>query len=288
LKRRDFLTLTSLSGLGLSLITHKVLSQQPNQEEKPLLRFVAIADTGTGNEAQYAVAQAMKVYSEKNPFSLVLLAGDNIYNEGEMEKIKNVFEKPYQPFLSQNIPFHAVLGNHDIRTNNGDDQVRYPLFNMPDRYYTFSQENSQFFALDTNVNADWEAQLKWLEENLANSQKPWKIVFGHHPLYSSGMHGTDPTLIAKLEPLFSKYQVSLYICGHDHNYERTVPIQNTTYIITGAGCSTRPVQRSRWTGYSEAKLSFTAYEVYENRLETKAIGIDSRIFDEGKIYKLPA
>lgn len=287
MKRRDFLTATGLTGLGLSLISHKLLAQQPTIEQ-PLLRFVAIADTGTGNEGQYAVAHAMKVYSEKNPFSLVLLAGDNIYNEGEMEKIKNVFEKPYQPLLSQNIPFHAVLGNHDIRTNNGDDQVSYPMFNMPGRYYTFSQEQVDFFALDTNVNADWETQLKWLEENLAKSQKPWKIVFGHHPLYSSGMHGTDEALIAKLEPLFSKYQVSLYICGHDHNYERTVPIQKTTYIITGAGCSTRPVQRSPWTAYSEAKLSFTAYEVYENRIETKAIGIDNKMFDQGKIYKLSA
>lgn len=285
MKRRDFLTLTGLGGFGLSLVTHKLLAQEstPNNKQQPILRFVAIADTGTGNEGQYAVAQAMNDYSQKNPFSLVLLAGDNIYNEGEIEKIKAVFEKPYKPFLAQKIPFYAVLGNHDIRTNNGEDQLRYPLFNMPSRYYSFSQEKVQFFALDTNVNADWSQQLPWLENNLANSDKPWKIVYGHHPLYSSGMHGTDKNLISKLAPIFNKYKVALYICGHDHNYERTVPMEKTTYIITGGGCATRPVERSPWTAYSEAKLSFTAYEVYENHLETKAIGIDGKVFDQGKI-----
>lgn len=290
MKRRDFITLTGLGGLGLSLAARQLLAQQPtlDNNQQPLLRFVAIADTGTGNKGQYAVAQAMNYYSQQNPFSLVLLAGDNIYNDGEMEKIKAVFEKPYQPFLAQNIPFYAVLGNHDIRTNNGDDQVRYSLFNMPSRYYTFTKENVQFFALDTNSNAAWSEQLQWLETNLANTDKPWKIVYGHHPLYSSGMHGTDKDLIEKLAPIFEKYRVSLYICGHDHNYERTVPIEKTTYIITGGGCSTRPVERSPWTAYSEAKLSFTAYEVYENRLETKAIGIDGKVFDQGKIYPTSA
>ena len=287
MKRRDFITLTFLSGLGSSLVTRKLLAQQPTlNNPQPLLRFVAIADTGTGNEGQYAVAQAMSYYLDKNPFSLVLLAGDNIYNEGEMEKIKAVFEKPYRPLLAKNIPFHAVLGNHDIRTNNGDDQLRYPLFNMPSRYYTFSQENVQFFALDTNVNAAWTEQLQWLDTNLANSDKPWKIVYGHHPLYSSGMHGSDKDLITKLAPIFAQHHVALYICGHDHNYERTVPIEKTTYIITGSGCATRPVQRSPWTAYCEAKLGFTAYEVYEDRLETKAIGIDGKVFDQGKIHQL--
>lgn len=67
----------------------------PPSPDTLLLRFVAVADTGAGNEGQYAVGRAIARYHEQNPFDLVLLAGDNIYNHGEIAKIGRVFEQPY-------------------------------------------------------------------------------------------------------------------------------------------------------------------------------------------------
>ena len=61
----------------------------------------------------------------------------------------------------------------------------YPDFNMKGRYYTFSRNDVQFFALDTNGNADWKNQLIWLDDELSQSKATWKIVFGHHPTYAS-------------------------------------------------------------------------------------------------------
>ncbi|MCZ0902280.1 metallophosphoesterase, partial [Microcoleus sp. HI-ES] len=90
----------------------------------PILRFISVADTGTGAEGQYAVAEAMAQYHRENPFNVAVLAGDNIYNNGEIEKINAVFERPYQPLLQQGVKFYACLGNHDIRTANGDPQVK--------------------------------------------------------------------------------------------------------------------------------------------------------------------
>lgn len=112
MKRRQFLVLGSLSGLGLAILA-KVLRSQTVQsnpvnftatpnlalepttatsadglrqpvEGQPLLRFVSVADTGTGATGQYAVAAAMARYHQLNPYDLVVLAGDNIYNNGEV------------------------------------------------------------------------------------------------------------------------------------------------------------------------------------------------------------
>jgi len=73
------------------------------------------------------------------PFQFVLLAGDNIYPNGEVERIAQAFEQPYHFFLERQVPFYAVLGNHDIRTANGTPQLAYSkrntLFYLPDRYY---------------------------------------------------------------------------------------------------------------------------------------------------------
>lgn len=98
---------------------------------------------------------------------------------------------------------------------------------------------------------------------LKSSAAAWKIVFGHHPIYSSGHYGTNQALIDSLTPLFQKYGVQLYINGHEHNYERTQPIQGTTYLITGiGGAQLRPVGRSPWTAFSTSRYGFSAIEIY--------------------------
>jgi 3',5'-cyclic AMP phosphodiesterase CpdA len=295
LNRRQFLFLGGLITIGSGFIGWKLAYQNgenpfletaiaANLNPKDLLfRFVSVADTGTGTKGQYAVAKAMNFYHQNNPYNLVILGGDNIYNNGEIEKIGAVFERPYQSLLKKNVKFYACLGNHDIRTDNGVHQVNYPGFNMKGRYYTFVRENVQFFALDTNGNADWKNQLIWLEKELSLSKAAWKVVFGHHPIYASGAYGSNANFIKTFTPLFEKYGVQLYINGHEHHYERTRSINGTTYLICGAGAGNRPVGRSAWTEYSTSNLSFAAYDVYADRIEVSGIGTDNRVFDKGLI-----
>jgi 3',5'-cyclic AMP phosphodiesterase CpdA len=251
--------------------------------QKSSLRFAAIADTGTGDWGQYAVADAMTAYFKQKPFPLVILAGDNIYNDGEIEKVKAVFEEPYAALLKQGVKFRAILGNHDIRTNNGDDEINYKSFNMPSRYYTFRQKSVQFFGIDTNVNSPWQAQLAWLEKSLAESDAPWKIVFGHHPIYSSGHYGSNEAFIRDLTPIFVKHNVQLYLCGHDHDYERTNPINGTTYIVHGGGSHTRSVGRLAETAYSASKRSFVVFEVKDDQITAEAVDTKGQIIDKAVI-----
>lgn len=257
---------------------------QVAQSTELMLRFVATADSGSGDRNQFAVGRAMARYHQQNPYNLAILAGDNIYNQGEIWKIRDVFEAPYNELLQQGVKFRACLGNHDIRTENGNPQVAYAGFNMAGRYYTFQQNGVQFFALDTNVNANWAAQLAWLEQALKNSSARWKIVFGHHPIYASGVYGTNPEFVRLFTPLFKKYGVQLYINGHEHHYERTRSISGTTYLITGhGGASLRAVGKNEWTAYAVSQFGFSALEVYRDRIEIKGIGTDHQVFDRGTI-----
>jgi 3',5'-cyclic AMP phosphodiesterase CpdA len=195
LKRRQFLYwVSSAFGLvfGGHYLTARTAASKPiiNQEQA-LFRFAALGDVGTGNIGQLAIADVMNKFYQQLPFKLVLMAGDNIYEDGDIQRAEATFGRPYRFLRKQQVPFYAVLGNHDIRTNNGIDQINYSAFNMNGRYYTFTQRIIQFFALDSNANADWKTQLAWLERNLAKSTAPWKTVFAHHPLYSSGLHGSS-------------------------------------------------------------------------------------------------
>ncbi len=60
-------------------------------------------------------------------------------------------------------------------------------------------EISEFFALDTNEIS--VAQTLWLKDELEKSRARWKLVYGHHPIYSAGTHGDNNGLIRTLLPL---------------------------------------------------------------------------------------
>ena len=260
--------------------------------EEPLLRFAAIADNGFGSPDQMAVAKSMWETYQQKPYSFVLMAGDNIYSYGEIKLAKAYFEEPYAPLLKENVKFYAVLGNHDIiKTQNGLDQINYKPFNMSDRYYSFkkgdvNEGTVEFFAIDTNKNAEWDIELEWLDQQLVKSTAPWKIVYGHHPLYSSGRHGSDPELAAKLAPIFAKHKVPLYLCGHDHGYERFNPINGTTYIVNGGGgAPLYKFGKSAQTAFVSSQFSFMTFDVYQDKIITKAIATNGKVFDRAIITK---
>ena len=302
IQRRQFLAL-STRGFGLfgaiaERLWGQTLPSPIRLPQEPKLHFVSLSDTGTGEDGQKAVANAAIRYYKQCifKFKLVLLAGDNIYKNGEIEKIHRVFEEPYAFLLEKNVEFRACLGNHDIKTNNGNSQIEYPQFNMKGRYYTFRHKPVQFFALDTSAALEtsddrkgsaWHKQLKWLEKELRKTNRKnkvtWKIVFGHHPVFSSASYGVEEKLVKDLVPLFKEYGVHLYICGHDHVYERTLSIEGTTYLICGASARSRPAGCSSRTARSAEGLSFVAYEVYHDRIIIRGFDINNRIFDEGFI-----
>src|SRR4029434_6138484 len=79
-------------------------------------------------------------------------------------------------------------------------------------------------------------QVQWLDKELQASGSDWKIPYFHHPLYSSGMHGSQVELRKIVEPLFIKYGVDVVFAGHEHFYERIKP-QNGIYYFTSGGAA---------------------------------------------------
>lgn len=202
------------------------------------LRFAIMGDNGRGTREQYEVAAQMAAFHKVFPFDFVIMLGDNIYGTDSAADMAKKFETPYKPLLDAGVVFRACLGNHD-----NPNQRFYKLFNMDgQRYYTFRGPHGagvRFFALDSNY-LD-KVQLDWVSENLERSDSSWKIVFFHHPLYSSGRaHGPSLESRAALEPLFVKFGVSAVFAGHEHFYERTKPQKGgIVHWISGAAGSLR-------------------------------------------------
>ena len=250
------------------------------------LRFLAVADTGSGNTHQQAVADRMAEVHRRRPVNLVVLAGDNIYPDGDLARVVSTFERPYRELLSARVPFHAVLGNHDIRTANGDPQLAYAPFGMKGRWYSLRRGPVELFMIDTNMNARWQHQMPWLRKALSTSTAPWKVVVGHHPIYSSGFYGDDPAAIARLTPVFKRYGVQLYINGHEHNYERSKPIDGTTYLVVGGGgASLRAVVADEHAARALSAYSFAEISASDTELEIVAWNAQGQRIDRAALVR---
>lgn len=88
------------------------------------------------------------------------------------------------------------------------------------------------------------AQIRWLDQSLAESvtNRPghWRIVYLHHPLYTTiGNHCERPDVIDLRENLLSvlRGRVDLIISGHSHGFEwfRSDALPDTGLFVTGGG-----------------------------------------------------
>jgi 3',5'-cyclic AMP phosphodiesterase CpdA len=274
----------AFSLLPVLWLTCSAWAQLPNQPGS--FRFAVIGDSGTGGRSQYEVGARLADIQKKFPFQTVVMLGDNIYGGQTPKDFQKKFEWPYIGLLNSGVKFYASLGNHD-----SDAQQSYKLFNMGRRrYYSFTpQEGVHFFALDSN-RVD-QAQLAWLEEELAKSGGDWKIVYMHHPLYSSGgRHGSSLALRKALEPLLVKYGVAMALAGHDHFYERITPQMGICHFVIGGSAKVRvgDCLGSELTAKSfDRDNSFALMEINGDTLHFQAISRTGKVVDEGSFQRPP-
>ena len=255
----------------------------PNQDGS--FKFGVLGDFGTGEQPQYQLAGQMATLYGRFKYELVVTVGDNLYGSERPQDFRKKFEIPYKPLLDAGVKFYASLGNHDAR-----EQRFYKPFNMGGRlYYTFSPKpNIRFFAFDSTYPEPEEIQ--WLEKELAASKDDWKIVFFHHPLYSSGdRHGSDFRLREVLEPLFLKYNVSVVLNGHDHFYERVKPQKGIAYFVVGSGGQLRVGNIDRKSGVTakgfDTDLAFMAAEIDGDQMHFSAISRLGQTVDSGVLTR---
>jgi acid phosphatase len=251
-----------------------------------MLNFYALGDSGQDTPLRRQNLLMMHYQKEKEPVDAVFLLGDNFYDYG----VKSVhdpqweeFERTYRPWC----PFYAILGNHDY-LGNPQAQVQYSQnpnthWKMPSRYYdkkflfpgqadgvhaffldtfTLSPRESRMCSLAMGM-VDYdllfphkdEGQLQWLDRKLAESTMTWKVVLGHYPIFSHGLHGDTPELVRDLYPLLQKHGVDFYLSGHDHSLE-LMRRDDLNLIVSGTGCSSNPVAYSHQSIYTSDTTTF--------------------------------
>lgn len=243
------------------------------------IRVLAFGDFGTGTPAQRDVAAAMMAYHGRKPFTFAVTLGDNFYSTGmsgpDDERWQTWWSDLYDPLK---IAFYATLGNHDWGQPNSPAaeivfSQRSPSWRMPAAYYTFTAGDAQFFALDTDVIS--EKQLQWLDGALAASTARWKIVYGHHPIYSAGAHEDNDVKIEQLLPIL-RGRVDIYLAGHDHDMQHLKPEGRLHFFVAGTGGQLRTIQPGPRSLFAKSARGFAVLDVQPSSLAVAFIDIQGQ------------
>ncbi|XP_065907626.1 tartrate-resistant acid phosphatase type 5-like isoform X2 [Dysidea avara] len=266
-KRRYFLPwiviIILFSILLISIILIATLTNTNDGDGEKKLSFLVVGDWGGLPDppyytiAQKRVAEQMGRKAEEIGSRFTVGLGDNFYEDG----VTNVDDPRFKTTFESR--WYMIAGNHD-HNRNVTAQMAYTnkshRWYMPDYNYTEniaipgSKSKVQFVFVDTvlltNRNQTcsppndaylMNAQWTWIENTLAASTAQWLFVVGHYPVWSIANHGPTSALVDCLRPLLMKYNVTAYICGHDHTLQH-IREQNSSveYFVSGAGHDSNP------------------------------------------------
>ena len=282
------------------------------------LNFLVFGDWGRHGELdQLELAAQMGIAADAVKARFIISVGDNFYEDGvrstDDPQWQTSFEDVYH-YPSLQVPWIVALGNHDYR-GNCDAQIAYShlsqRWNMPARYFTQSRQiaaatSVDFFFLDTTpmVRSYWHEpgyrehvrtqdvpkQLEWFKAALAASTAPWKIVIGHHPIYSGGGvlgHGDTRELIEEVLPLLKQYQVQAYFNGHDHNLQH-LQAGAVNLFDSGAGSRARPVFKTKYTKFAEGCSGFVTATLQADNMKVRMIDYRGRLLYTANIPRVAA
>ncbi len=217
----------------------------PAHEAGVVTRFAVIGDYGSAGPVEQAVADLVGTFAPE----FILTLGDNNYPLGEASSIDFNIGLFYHSYIgayagrfgcgATRNRFFPSLGNHDWYSAGARPYLDYFALPGNERYYDVAWGDVHVFALDTDPNepdgvtAD-SAQAAWLERGLAAAPERWKIVYMHHPPYSSGPHGST----VSMRWPFKAWGADLVLAGHDHIYEHVVGSDGLHYLVNGLGGAT--------------------------------------------------
>jgi hypothetical protein len=189
-----------------------------------------------------------------------LLNGDLCYANLDVDRVRT-----WNNFFTNNTrsarfrPWMPAAGNHEIEKANGPIGLGayQAYFALPSTetdpelaglWYAFTAGSVRVIVLQNDDNCLQDGgdvyisgysggrQLAFLEKELraarSSREIDWVVVAMHQVMISSSdANGADLGLRQKYGPLFDKYGVDLVLCGHEHNYERSLAVRG---VVSGS------------------------------------------------------
>ncbi len=197
--------------------------------------FLAIGDSRNG----LAVWKKVSELANTKKAALTVFNGDIVDKGGSASEWDSWFNSG-ATYLENNLVYHG-LGNHD--EDNVNTKMYFEnIFELPvnssgsELYSTFKYGNVLFVVLNSEVYGSYgdpKTQADWLAAELQKAKNDpaiqWTVVSHHRPHFSIGQHNSQTSSFPGswrpvMWKVYDDYGVDLVLNGHDHNYQRTKPV----------------------------------------------------------------
>ena len=157
----------------------------------------------------------------------IYTTGDNAYESGTPSEFSNCYDPTWGRYKARTRP---SVGNHEYYTADASGYFNYFGSSAGDPkkgYYSYDLGEWHIVSLNAmceNVGGcgATSPMVSWLKQDLAAHPKPCTLAYWHHPLFSSGYHGSDPKMKPSWDALYAA-NAEVVLNGHDHDYERFAP-----------------------------------------------------------------
>ena len=229
---------------------------------------VAAAGDGAGGEK--TADTVVNLVKSLNP-NLFLYLGD-VYESGSVTEFYNWYGDGSNYFSSLRAITDPTIGNHEYGAGPSAPGY-FDYWNNIPNYYSFNAGGWHFISLNANSAridvSPTGSEYQWLQQDLASNTSPCTIAFYHEPLFNIGAEGPAPSL-ASIWALLAQNGVSIVLNGHDHDYQRWVPLDGNgqpspngiTEFVAGGG------------GHGIQKLSkYDSRVAYSNAIAPTTFGV---------------
>ncbi len=201
-----------------------------------------VSAAGDGADGGNAATNVTNLISSINP-NLFLYLGD-VYEDGTVSEYYNWYGIGSSSYSLFNPITDPTIGNHEYVGSSAAGYFDY--WNNIPNYYSFNAGGWHFVSLNSNAAhigvSSTSAQYAWLAQDLVANSSLCTIVYYHQPLFNIGPEGAT-TAMSDIWALMAQDGVSIVLNGHDHDYQRWVPLdgsgnQNATGItefVAGGG-----------------------------------------------------
>jgi acid phosphatase type 7 len=220
----------------IPLVTATTAPRITTTTDVPAATVLAAGDiascSSTGDEATAALLDA-------RPNAVVHTLGDNVYESGTAAEFANCYDPSWGRHKGRTRP---ALGNHEygvFRAGGYYGAFGAAAGEPPLGWYSYDLGSWHVVVLNSNCEAVGCAfggtQERWLREDLAAHPAGCTLAVWHHPRWSSGTtHGPTPA-VAPLYLALYEAGVEILLSGHEHNYERFVPLNPAGQPDTAQG-----------------------------------------------------
>lgn len=218
--------------------------------DKNSFRFVMFGDTQSPDLAGLSdfnkILDAVQSDPVKPDFKIHV--GDFIDDSSKFNQWDNITSVLNNHPALDSIDMVSALGNHEYMGDANADSAK-AIFNLPQNgpkenlgaVYSTDYNNMHISVISYTTDADLlQKELDWLRTDVKNSDKPFKVVVTHQPMYNTDPSSGVTIFNTMARPVMDELGIDLVVSGHDHAYARTNPLKNgvespdgTTYLEIG-------------------------------------------------------